>query len=79
LPPCRRPAAPPAFPCSNPSASRNAKKPAQKITSLSEEAETITEGTNAAEGPGGAKEKAKKDPYLKETTKLLADYLATTK
>jgi carboxyl-terminal processing protease len=52
---------------------------AQKITSLSEEAETITEGTNAGETAGTAKEKAKKDPYLKETTKLLADYLAAVK
>ncbi|CAA9280916.1 MAG: hypothetical protein AVDCRST_MAG56-3724 [uncultured Cytophagales bacterium] len=51
----------------------------QKIASLSDEAETITEGTNAAETPGTGKEKAKKDPYLKETTKLMADYLATVK
>jgi carboxyl-terminal processing protease len=51
----------------------------QKLASLSDEAETITEGTNAAEATGTTKEKAKKDPYLKETTKLLADYLATTR
>ena len=51
----------------------------QKLASLSDEAETITEGTNAADTPGTAKEKAKKDPYLKETTKLLADYLVANK
>ena len=51
----------------------------QKIASLSDEAETITEGTNAAEATGTTKEKTKKDPYLKETTKLMADYLASTK
>jgi carboxyl-terminal processing protease len=47
---------------------------AQKIASLSEEAETLEEGTPPTGQP--TKEKVKKDPYLKETTRLMAEYLS---
>jgi hypothetical protein len=44
------------------------------VASLSEEAETLEEGTPPTGQP--TKEKVKKDPYLKETTRLMAEYLS---